>query len=141
VLYTPDVVITHLGGQSVGRFPIRFEIEKYRNRYRYFHKHYGIAGLKRCRSVSLAHLWVRRAGYGLLGLFRRDEVHRNRIEMLRVVTHWNRRLDPVRFIETGQEPESGYEPLMPAPVVTAPNPAQASRGPEPLTRQATACPT
>ena len=114
ILYTPDVVITHLGGQSVGRFPIRFELEKYRNRYRYFHKHYGRKGLLQCRQIALAHLWVRRLGYGMVGLFRNDEVQRNRMEMLRVVTDWNQRLDPVRFIERGEEPESGYQPLMPA---------------------------
>jgi len=32
----PEAVITHLGGQSVSRFPTRFEIEKHRSRYRYF---------------------------------------------------------------------------------------------------------
>lgn len=114
ILYTPEVVITHLGGQSVGRFPIRFELEKYRNRYRYFHKHYGRKGLLQCRRIALAHLWVRRLGYGLAGMFRSDEAQRNRMEMLRVVIDWNQRLDPVRFIERGEEPESGYQPLMPA---------------------------
>src|SRR6202140_2327076 len=41
ILFTPEAVITTLGGQSVGRFPVRFEIEKHRSRYRYFYKHFG----------------------------------------------------------------------------------------------------
>jgi GT2 family glycosyltransferase len=118
ILHTPDVTITHLGGQSVGRFPTRFELEKYRNRYRYFHKHYGIGGLKRARRIALLHLAMRRLGYGLKGLLKgQDDVHRNRMEMLRVVTKWNQELDPVAFIENGAEPQSGFEPLAPAPKI------------------------
>lgn len=115
ILYTPDAVITHLGGQSVGRFPIRFELEKYRNRYRYFHKHYGLGGARRCRKIALLHLAVRRGGYGLLGLLRDSEINRNRLEMLRVTWQWNKQLDVERFIKNGQEPDVGYEPLAPAP--------------------------
>jgi GT2 family glycosyltransferase len=122
ILYTPEAVITHLGGQSVGRFKIRFEIETYRNRYRYFHKHYGVKGLRQCQRVTLAHLRLRRLGYGLKSLVQRnDEALQGRLEMLRIVTRWNGDLDVVKFIETGQEPRSGYEPLMPAPTpATAP---------------------
>lgn len=117
IIHTPEVTITHLGGQSVGRFPTRFEIEKYRNRYRYFYKHYGKSGAWKCRTVSLAHLRLRQLGYGVSGLLRgkrNDEIHRNRAEMLRTVAKWNKELDPVRFCETGEEPNVGYEPLAPA---------------------------
>jgi hypothetical protein len=41
------------------------------------------------------------------------------MEMLRVVTRWSKQLDPVAFIERGAEPQSGYEPLMPAPRIMA----------------------
>src|SRR2546426_2733832 len=44
---------TTLFRSSVGRFPIRFELEKYRNRYRYFHKHYGMSGLIDRKSTRL----------------------------------------------------------------------------------------
>ena len=44
IVYTPEAVITHLGGQSVNRFPIRFALERYRSRYRYFYKHFGPRG-------------------------------------------------------------------------------------------------
>ena len=48
----------------------------------------------------------------------RSDAAKNRMEMLRVVTKWDRQLDPVRFIESGEEPNSGYEPLAPAPKIT-----------------------
>lgn len=115
ILYTPDVSITHLGGQSTGRFPIRFELEKYRNRYRYFYKHYGRRGLLTSRRIALLHIRARQLGYTLLGLFDGSDAQKNRMEMLRVLARWNKQLDPMRFIETGQEPDCGYEPLAPAP--------------------------
>jgi hypothetical protein len=30
---------------------------------------------------------------------------KSRMHMYRVASEWNRRLDPVRFVETGEEPE------------------------------------
>jgi GT2 family glycosyltransferase len=114
ILYDPRPEITHLGGQSVGRFPIRFELEKYRNRYRYFYKHYGEDGARRCRTVSLTSLRLRRFFYGIKSLFKSDEALKNRLEMINVVHEWNRRLDPCEFARTGTEPDLGYEPLMPA---------------------------
>ena len=115
VVYTPEPVVTHLWGQSTKRFPIRFEIEKLRNRYRYFWKHHGAHSLDSCRSVILAHLYVRRAAYGLYRLFKWDETLDKRLEMYRVVINWNKRLDPLKFIEKGEEPDVGVEPLTPAP--------------------------
>ncbi len=126
IVSAPDVVITHLGGQSVGRFPIRFELEKFRNRYRYFYKHYGLRGLLGCRRVSLVHLRLRKLGYGLMSLLRRSDAMKGRLEMYRVAIAWNRQLDPVKFIESGAEPNVGYEPLAPAPKMTIPAPAQAA---------------
>lgn len=105
ILYTPQASITHLGGQSVNRFPVRFELEKYRNRYRYFYKYYGRKGVRRCRHVTLAWLRIRQLGYGVIHLARPSEELRNRLHMYRVVADWNRRLDPIRFIESGEEPE------------------------------------
>ena len=109
IIYTPDVSITHLGGQSVNRFPVRFTLESYRNRYRYFYKYYGRTGVLRCRRVSLAFLRVRQVGYGALHLLRRTDTLRDRMRMYRIASEWNRRLDPVRFIEVGQEPQVEWE--------------------------------
>ena len=59
ILHCPEASITHLGGQSVGRFPIRFAIEKYRNRYRYIYKHFGMAAVRRCRRVAILSIYLR----------------------------------------------------------------------------------
>jgi len=104
ILFTPDAVITHLGGQSVSRFPVRFEIEKHRSRYRYFYKHFGPAAARRCRRLSITKIRVRQLGYGLLNLFRPNEGLQRRLEMYREVVRWNRALDPVEFVERGEEP-------------------------------------
>jgi GT2 family glycosyltransferase len=115
IVYCPNAEITHLGGQSVGRFPIRFALETHRSAYRFFHKHYGIKGLKRIRRIHLLHFSVRYAAYSLQRLFKSDEALKNRLQMYRIVLRWNWQLNPVQFIESGVEPQVGYEPLAPAP--------------------------
>ena len=115
ILYYPGAEITHLGGQSVGRFPIRFALETYRSQYRYFYKHYGRKGLVRIRRISLLHLWIRKIGYSLLQILKPTEALKKRLKMYNIAIEWNRRLDPMRFIENGEEPNLGYEPLAPAP--------------------------
>jgi GT2 family glycosyltransferase len=104
ILYTPDVSITHLGGQSVGRFPIRFALERERNRYRYYYKHYGKEGARRCRYPALAWFAARQTGYALRRLVRPTEVLKKRLEMYQVVRDWTLQLDPVKFVEEGKEP-------------------------------------
>jgi GT2 family glycosyltransferase len=111
ILFTPEASITHLGGQSVGRFPIRFEIEKLRNRYRYFYKHYGEKGCWQCRTVTLAWFRLRRLSYGLLSLFGSSEPLKKRLEMYQVILRWNQLLDPVRFAQTGEEPVLDLNPV------------------------------
>jgi len=104
ILYTPEVTITHLGGQSTMHARSFFEIEKYRNRYRYFYKHYGTQGAHRCRLVTLAWLGIRRLGYGLLGYASADSGRAERLALYRLAMAWNQRVDPVRFVECGEEP-------------------------------------
>jgi GT2 family glycosyltransferase len=115
ILFYPDAEITHLGGQSVGRFPIRFALETYRSRYRYFYKHFGAKGVVRLRRLNLLNLWLRNVGYSLQRPFRPTEALENRLKMYRVLIAWNWRLDPVQFIGVGAEPDLGYAPLAPAP--------------------------
>lgn len=105
ILYTPEASITHLGGQSTKRFPVRFVLERYRNRYRYFYKYYGPTGARRCRHVTLAWLRVRQLGYGIIYLARRSEQMKTRMYLYRVAADWNKRVDPIRFVESGKEPE------------------------------------
>jgi GT2 family glycosyltransferase len=105
VRFTPEAVITHLGGQSVSRFPIRFEIEKHRSRYRYFYKHFGPKAANQCRHLSIARIRVRQLGYGVLALFKPTPQLRERLKMYEAVVRWNKALDPARFVEKGEEPE------------------------------------
>jgi GT2 family glycosyltransferase len=118
ILFTPEATITHLGGQSVNRFPIRFEIEKNRSRYRYFYKHHGREGARQCRRLSIAAIRVRQAGYGIKALFKPTEGLENRLKMYRVVARWNKSLDPIRFVELGEEPQLDPDSLPPTSSVT-----------------------
>lgn len=118
VLFTPAAEITHLGGQSVGRFPIRFALETYRSGYRYFYKHYGTKGVFGIHRVYLLRFRLRLAGYGLLRIFKRTEALENRLKLYRVAIAWHSRLDPLKFIATGEEPDLGFEPLAPAPIMS-----------------------
>ena len=105
IVYTPRAVITHLGGQSVNRFPIRFELEKCRSRYRYFYKHFGLKGARRCRHTVLAWIRIRQIGWGFSGLFFPSETLNDRLKMYRLMAEWNMKVDPVRFVESGKEPD------------------------------------
>ena len=120
VLYYPNAEIIHLGGQSVGRFPIRFALETFRSGYRFFYKHYGLKGAIRIRRVFLLNLGIRYAGYRLLGLLRPAEALPKRLQMYQVALYWNYHIDPIQFIESGKEPQSDYEPLAPAPRMIQP---------------------
>jgi GT2 family glycosyltransferase len=105
IYYTPEAVITHLGGQSVNRFPVRFALERYRNGYRYFYKHFGARAARHCRIINLAWLSLRGLGYGLQSLLNSSDAQNARLQMYRVSFRWNMRLDPVRFVLSGEEPE------------------------------------
>lgn len=104
IVFSPEPTIIHLGGQSVKRFPVRFELERNRSRYRYYHKHFGPTACARCRIVSLVWLRIRQFGYSIVQLLMNDETIRQRIAMYRLVADWTTRLDPVKFVEIGEEP-------------------------------------
>src|SRR6185437_15016557 len=105
--------------------PVRFALETYRGGYRFFYKHYGLKGLARIRWVYLIRLGIRWSGYTLINVLRREEAVENRLKMYRVAIRWNWHLNPQRFIETGAEPNLGYEPMAPAPKIPVP-PADSS---------------
>jgi GT2 family glycosyltransferase len=115
IVYTPKVTIIHLGGQStMERFPIAFELDKYRNRYRYFYKYFGREGARGCRRYSLARISVRQIGYGLIWILRPSDRLKKRLELYRAAAEWNMRVDPVRLVEEGTEPEACAQvPLQP----------------------------
>ena len=114
IRFTPEAVITHLGGQSVSRFPIRFEIEKHRSRYRYFYKHFGPRAANQCRHLSIARIRVRQLGYGLLALFKPTPQLRDRLKMYDAVVRWNKALNPARFVEKGEEPQQEQDRVLQA---------------------------
>jgi GT2 family glycosyltransferase len=111
VLFFPHAELTHIGGQNRGRYPIKVVLETERSKIKYFHKHYGIKGAIRIRRASLLYWSLRYVGYRLLRVFRQSEALDNRLKMYRVLIKWNWRLNPIRFIESGLEPDVGYEPL------------------------------
>jgi N-acetylglucosaminyl-diphospho-decaprenol L-rhamnosyltransferase len=114
--FCPNAEITHLGGQSVSRAPVRFALETYRSRYRFFYKHFREKGVRQIRWVSLVHLAVRWLGYSVLGLFKPRADLRDRLACYRVLLSWNWQIDPLRFVREGVEPELGFAPLAPPPV-------------------------
>lgn len=114
IRFTPAVTITHLGGQSIGRFPVRFAIETNRNYYRYFYKHFGAKGVRRIRQVKIINLRNRQFAYGLMYWMRPTEVLRHRLDMYRVVVEWNTLLDPIEFAQHGVEPPIAQVGSIPA---------------------------
>lgn len=111
VRYTPEVTITHLGGQSTQRAPYVFEIDKYRNRYRYFYKYYGPRGAVRCRQVSLTWLVLRYCGYTLLAVVRPNPRLTHRLGLYRTAIRWNWQVNPIRLVEEGSDPSGQVAPL------------------------------
>jgi GT2 family glycosyltransferase len=103
VIYTPDVTINHLGGQSTQRAPHAFEVDKYRNRYRYFYKYYGKRGARQCRTTTLVWLFVRYLGYRLLQLVGSSQ--KQRLDLYRTAIKWNMQVDPVLLVEQRLDPD------------------------------------
>jgi hypothetical protein len=105
IIYTPEMTIVHLGGQSTKRFPTAFALDSQVTRYRYYYKYYGKRGASGARRVTLASLFLRRLAYGLIQSIRPTETLKSRLELFRVLIKWNTRVNPVRLVENGEEPE------------------------------------
>lgn len=114
ILYTPDVAITHLGGQSTSKKfpPIGFALDGQITRYRYYYKHHGRRGARQIRRVGLVSLLLRRVAYGLSQFVSPTESKKARLELLRILFKWNLRLDPIRLVEHGDEPDVGMNSLI-----------------------------
>ena len=113
IRFTPEVSITHLGGQSVGRFPVRFAIEVCRNGYRYFYKHYGARGARQYRRMMLTKLRIRQVGYGFANLVRPNDMEEAGSRCIAPPCVGTSKLDPVQFVEHGIE-----QPVEQVPVQT-----------------------
>lgn len=113
IIYTPEACITHLKGQSTNqRLPaITFALDNQVTRYLYYYKYYGRRGVRRARRISLTALFLRRVGYGLVQVVKPTESGRRRLEFLRVLSQWNYRVDPIRLVENGEEPNLESAPV------------------------------
>ncbi len=111
IIYTPEVTITHLGGQSTKRSPMSFQLDSQITRYRYFYKYFGKRGVRGCRRASLVSQFLRLLGYGLLQLLSPSDARKSRLEALQLTFEWNMRVNPVRLVENGEEPTLMAEPV------------------------------
>jgi GT2 family glycosyltransferase len=113
VLYTPEATITHLVGQSTNkRFkPLGFALDAQVTRYLYFYKYFGAEGAQSCRRATLAGLRLRRTAFGLLHLAAPTDERKQRLALLRALQEWNERVDPVRLVEKGEEPDLKAEQM------------------------------
>jgi N-acetylglucosaminyl-diphospho-decaprenol L-rhamnosyltransferase len=110
VLFFPGTEITHIGGQNRGTYSIKVELETERSKYRYFHKYYGAQGVIWIRRISILGLGLRYVAGRLLSVVK-GQTLKNRLEKDEVVLKWHLGLHPVRFIQTGAEPDVGYARL------------------------------
>jgi GT2 family glycosyltransferase len=112
IMYTPDLSITHLGGQStINRFtPISFALDAAVTRYLYYYKCYGMKGIQSCRRAFLISAMLRRISFGLLQLVRPTEAGRKKLELLRSLYDWNYRIDLQKLVDKGEEPELAIKP-------------------------------
>ncbi|MHA3774166.1 glycosyltransferase family 2 protein [Verrucomicrobiota bacterium sgz303538] len=119
VSFCPDAEITHIGGLNRGRYPVAVILETHRSRYRFFYKHYGLSAVSKIRWIALISAALRLAGYQIVALCRRRDDLKKRLQVYRILIKWHWRMDPVRFIQSGEEPNLGYSPLAPAPDMLA----------------------
>jgi len=107
VLYTPTVSITHLIGSSTSKKfpPIGFAIDQQITRYLYLYKHHGERGARSSRRSTLTGLVIRRFTTWVSQFVRPTEEGQKKAEFLRTLFEWNYRVDPVRLVEKGEEPQ------------------------------------
>jgi GT2 family glycosyltransferase len=107
ILYTPECSITHLGGQStITRFTaISFALDGHVTRYLYHYKYFGAAGARSTRRATLVWLLTRRMVLALAQLVSPNEGRKKKLELYRGLFLWNYRVDPIRLVEHGEEPQ------------------------------------
>jgi GT2 family glycosyltransferase len=109
ILYVPDFSIIHLKGESTNkRLPaINFILDSQITRYLYYCKYDGELGLLRARRVALASSFLRWLGYSLTCCLMLTENRKQQVESLRTLLRWTYRIDPIRLVESGEEPNLG----------------------------------
>lgn len=131
VLFTPSAQITHIGGQSVKRARTRFDLETHRSFYKYFYKHFGAQGAAGIRYPILLLLLRRWASATLRKWLSPTQVNKEIAASFATQVKWNLRLDPVKLVTTGEEPDVGFPPMgqKPAPPTPPPPPVELSTKP------------
>jgi GT2 family glycosyltransferase len=106
ILYTPEVSITHLKGQSTNqRFPpVAFALDSQVTRYLYYYKYEGRKGVRRARRSALVSLILKRMGYTVAQAMKPVDATKRRLDSLRLLFQWHWLVDPVRLVEHGEEP-------------------------------------
>ncbi len=109
VLSVPAAEVMHLQGESANRRPVRARIQFYLSRYKYFHKHCGLAGL----AILFLGLWLRLTLdlllHGLLaGLLFWQARRRDRLAVYAALWWWHARLCRPAW---GFEPADWNQPL------------------------------
>jgi len=115
ILYTPDVSITHLGGQGTSQKvpPVVLAIYREETRYLYFYKYFGMRGVRSARRAILVGLFLRGLAGALIYTLRPNEIAKENQKLLRTLFKWNCRVDPVRLAQKGEEPEQHIKPKPP----------------------------
>jgi GT2 family glycosyltransferase len=113
IIFTPHVTITHLGGQSTqSKFPLLgFAIDGYVTRYLYYYKYEGANGARNARRAILVSLSIRLLHGWLVQMVNPSDEMKKRQELRRALFDWNYRVDPVRLVENGEEPEMAVKPV------------------------------
>jgi len=114
VHFCSEAEVVHIGGVNRGRYPIRVILETERSKYKYFHKHYGERAARQIRWISLLAQALRYFGCRVRALMKGRAAVKAEIELYRVLLKWNWGLDPVRFVNSGEETDVGFTPLMSA---------------------------
>jgi hypothetical protein len=75
----------------------------------YYYKYSGKRGVRRARRIALTSALVRWLGYGVKQVVCPTEAGSKRLELLRELFGWHRRVDPIRLVESGEEPRLRME--------------------------------
>ena len=107
IVFTPTVSITHLKGQSTNQRlpPLAFALDSQITRYRYYYKYDGIRGVRSARQVALVRVLLRWMAHSALQFVHPSEARLRRIDLFRHLFQWHLRVNPVRLIENGEEPQ------------------------------------
>jgi hypothetical protein len=92
---------------------VKFAIETYRGRYRYFAKHHGARSARQLRFVVLVSLLLRLVSRGVARCLSANPEKLHLYESTKLLLKWNFQLSVDRFLEYDEEPNIGVERMRP----------------------------